>query len=277
MGCPRACRFDWLIDLHKESSHKWHGCMLTTAPAQTTTCDVECQTGRAFVTGKFAIVQRLECTKCSFAFYFTCALHGLPAGIQVSLHFTSKTGMFWSCHIPHSVFCSRTPGHIPQWFTQYRFCISPTSPISGGSSSQYGWGITMAWNPPHLTWACSGVHLVDWIQIIVGNLPAKSLEFGTVLRNTPLHGAIFGMTATFMFDSRNKWKVMQHLALKNDQCVHATVRNNIFHPPTSPTIVSATQNDLHIPLWKTFVKNLNLFVATSFTIIFSRKSLKFQL
>ena len=29
--------------LDEESSHKWLGCMLTTAPAQTTTCDVECR------------------------------------------------------------------------------------------------------------------------------------------------------------------------------------------------------------------------------------------
>ena len=29
--------------LDRESSHKWFGCMLTTAPVQTTTCDVECR------------------------------------------------------------------------------------------------------------------------------------------------------------------------------------------------------------------------------------------
>ena len=34
------------------------------------------------------------------------------------------------------VFCSRTPNRIPQWFTQYGCCISTTSPISGGASSQ---------------------------------------------------------------------------------------------------------------------------------------------
>ena len=43
---------------------------------------------------------------------------------------------------------------------------------------------TMAWNYPHLEWPCSGLHLADWIQIMVGNLPATPLEFGTVFRNT---------------------------------------------------------------------------------------------
>ena len=57
----------------------------------------------------------------------------------------SETGIFWSRHFSHCVFCSRTPNHLPKWFTQYGFCISPTSPISGGASSQYGLDITMAW------------------------------------------------------------------------------------------------------------------------------------
>ena len=54
----------------KESSHKWLGCMLTTAPAQTTTCDVECRlqaAARAFNANrwilcdpKVAIAKKLE-------------------------------------------------------------------------------------------------------------------------------------------------------------------------------------------------------------------------
>ena len=75
----------------------------------------------------------------------------------------SETGIFWSHHFPYCVFCSRTPNH--KWFTQYGRCISPTSPISGAASSQYGLGITMAWK-----WACSGLHLADGIQSMVGNL-----------------------------------------------------------------------------------------------------------
>ena len=54
----------WFISIpDRESSHKWVGCMLTTAPAHTTTCDVTCrlqpqqelsmQTGGAPVTRKF--------------------------------------------------------------------------------------------------------------------------------------------------------------------------------------------------------------------------------
>ena len=56
--------------LDKESSHKWLGCMLTTAPAQTTTCDVECRlqaAARAFNANrwilcdpKVAIAKKLE-------------------------------------------------------------------------------------------------------------------------------------------------------------------------------------------------------------------------
>ena len=96
----------------------------------------------------------------------------------------AETRIFWSCHIPNSMFCSRTPNHLPQWFTQYGCCISSASPISGGASSHYGLGITMAWNSPHLEWACSGLHLADWIEIMVGNVPETPLEFGAVFRNT---------------------------------------------------------------------------------------------
>ncbi len=57
--------------------------------------------------------------------------------------------------------CSRTPNHLPKWFTHYGCFISPNSPISGGASSQYGLDITMAWNSSHLEWARSGLHLTD--------------------------------------------------------------------------------------------------------------------
>ena len=56
--------------LNRESSHKWLGCMLTTAPVQTTTCDVECRlqaTARAFnanrwvlCSPKVSLAQKLE-------------------------------------------------------------------------------------------------------------------------------------------------------------------------------------------------------------------------
>ena len=56
--------------LDRESSHKWLGCMLTTAPVQTTTCDVECglqAAARAFNANrwilcdpKVSIAQKLE-------------------------------------------------------------------------------------------------------------------------------------------------------------------------------------------------------------------------
>ena len=38
----------------------------------------------------------LQCTKCSLSFFSFCALHGLPAGIQVSLHFNFCG---WICRI----------------------------------------------------------------------------------------------------------------------------------------------------------------------------------
>ena len=51
----------------------------------------------------------------------------------------SESRIFWSCHIPHSVFGSRTPNHLPQWFTQYGCCISSASPIKW-------WGLLAIWN-----------------------------------------------------------------------------------------------------------------------------------
>ena len=110
----------------------------------------------------------------------------------------SEPGIFWSCHIPHIVFCSRTPNHLPSWFTQYGCCIPSTSPVSGGVFPRYGLGITMAWNSPHLDERVRAFTL-QRIQIMVGDLPTTPLEFGTIFCNTTwawLDQEGFGLAST---------------------------------------------------------------------------------
>ena len=113
----------------RESSHKWLGCMLTTAPVQTTTCDVECRlqaAARAFNANrwilsdpKVSIAQKLE--------YFDRVTHSVFLQLDTE-PFTAMIYAVWMLHIVG--FSDQWWGPLAIWTGHYHGMKSSTSGMS---------------------------------------------------------------------------------------------------------------------------------------------------